>query len=290
MSRLQRWWMGIVAVLTAALGAVAVAWACTPTADMTIDPGSARAGMPVTITGTGFDQGIVEIRMDSTSSAPLATAQGPSFSVTLTVPETSPGYHTFGAVGYNAEGVAVGEASVPFEVTAEESAPAQSVAPTVPRQSSPPAAGGKPVSGALERAPRAERPRADREPVRASAPAAVAPAAEIATAPLAADSATAAPAREARPPRAAAGAPRPFSALARVGRVELIPPAPERGRSPADPWQARSSAADQDSAGPGGQIAIGAGLLAVGLVALFGGFAVAELRRRRALAGARRTP
>jgi hypothetical protein len=48
-------------------------------------------------------------------------------------------------------------------------------------------------------------------------------------------------------------------------------------------WAGGSGPA-RDSDGPDGQLAIGVALLGLGLVALFGVFAAAEVRRRRALA------
>lgn len=300
MSGLQRrLWMGIVAVIATAMSAAAVAWACTPTADMTAGPGSGPPGTQVTFTGTGFDKGIVELRMDSTTSAPLTTVQGPSFSVTLTVPETSPGYHTFGAVGYNSEGVAVGEASVPFEVTGASAEPAQSVAPTVPQSSGRPAP--RPTTGAVERVsssprPQADRRSSDRDVVRpAGTPAAVAPGADASAAP-APSTATPDPAgaaqsgqgaRAVRTPGSASDSPRPLSG---IRRIEIGAQATDRAAAPKDLWATSPNAGDEQTATSGGQLAIGAGLLAFGLVALFGGFAIAELRRRRALAGARRRP
>lgn len=291
----RRLWVGIVAVIATAMSAAAVAWACTPTADMTAGPGSGAPGTQVTFTGTGFDRGIVELRMDSTTSAPLATVQGPSFSVTLTVPETSPGYHTFGAVGYNSEGVAVGEASVPFEVTGASAEPAQSVAPTVPQSSGRPAT--RPATGAVERVSPSPRSQADRRSSdrdvapSAGTPAVAAPGADELPAPA---PRTAVPDRAdaVRSGQGARTARTPDSArpLGGIRRIEPGAQEPARAAAPQDLWATSSNAGDEQNATPGGQLAIGAGLLAFGLVALFGGFAVAELRRRRALAGARRRP
>jgi hypothetical protein len=59
-----------------------------------------------------------------------------------------------------------------------------------------------------------------------------------------------------------------------------------RGRkAPAAPSGGIAGDLTADASGQGPQLAIGAGLLGLGLVALLGAFAVAETRRRRAPAG-----
>ncbi len=98
------------------------------------------------------------------------------------------------------------------------------------------------------------------------------------------------------PAAPAAATPRqrdPFARSQRTGPQpypeRTTPAAASETPDPAEVWTPkRGGAAEDASAGPSAQIAIGAGLLAVGLVALFGGFAVAEVRRRRATARATR--
>lgn len=61
--------------------------------------------------------------------------------------------------------------------------------------------------------------------------------------------------------------------------IEVLAPGGARALSPASLYTS-----SQPAAANGSQMAIGAGLLGAGLVALFGGFAVVEVRRRKALA------
>src|SRR5436189_439849 len=100
----RRLWLMGLGIVAALLAAVAVAWACTPTAELRMDRSSGAPGTVVNLTGRGFSDGLVELRMDSTDSAPIATASGPTFAISMTIPETTPGWHVFGAVGYDADG------------------------------------------------------------------------------------------------------------------------------------------------------------------------------------------
>lgn len=75
-----------------------LAWACTPSASVAVDPGRGSAGEPTTFRGSGFPDRPVELRWDSASGPLLATATGPSFSVSVTVPRVAPGIYTILAV------------------------------------------------------------------------------------------------------------------------------------------------------------------------------------------------
>lgn len=297
--RARRMWMVTLGVLAAGLSAVAVAWACTPTADMTVDRASGPPGTQVTLTGTKFDQGIVEIRWATTDSAPIATAQGPDFSLTVTIPDAAPGYYQFGGVGYTRDGQAAGEAYVSFQVTApagQQTAPP--AAPTQPghrpaasRPDSRPSAERRPATDhAVTVAPAAHAAPADPAPAAAATPAAepVAAAAPAAAQPAERPSRTsttaAAPRRHAAPRAAAQRAP---ALRDPVAPVRLDRSTPARRTPSRDAWAPSGAARDQ-GAGLSAQLAVGAGLLGAGLVALFAGFGVAELRRRRAPAGRRR--
>lgn len=111
-----------VAVMTGAVGAAviavaSVAWACTPAAYIgSIDPESGPSGSPVNMTARNFNPGPVEILWDSHNGPPLATTNGPSFSVSFTIPDVTPGNYTVLAVQRSGNTI-VGKAAVPFEVT-----------------------------------------------------------------------------------------------------------------------------------------------------------------------------
>lgn len=78
------------------------------------------------------------------------------------------------------------------------------------------------------------------------------------------------------------------TSLARVA-FEVVPKtAPSADAAPTSvtpPWGSVTSAPLHSSPASSNTVSVGAGLLAVGLVALFSGFTVATVRRRKALAG-----
>jgi hypothetical protein len=85
---------GMMLVAVAGAGA---AWACAPVGHapsltFSVDPERAAAGETVTVAGSDFN-GPVDIRWDANDGDVLATTTGTSFSVTVTVPESTPGQH-----------------------------------------------------------------------------------------------------------------------------------------------------------------------------------------------------
>ncbi|MDP9023286.1 MAG: hypothetical protein M3N57_11460, partial [Actinomycetota bacterium] len=67
-----------------------------PRMRLDISPHAGPAGTQVTVTVEGFADGPVEIRWDDRDGPLLATAEGPDFTVEVTVPaDASPGQHTF---------------------------------------------------------------------------------------------------------------------------------------------------------------------------------------------------
>lgn len=286
--RTRRIWFSTVAVVAGCLSLAALAWACTPEATLQMTASSGAPGTPLTFTGSRFANGPVQIRMDSTTSAPIATATGPSFSVTITVPNTTPGYHVFGAVGEDSSGNVTGESSVAFKVTGS-AAPAPPTAPVPAHKPTAQPKRSHPVTSHRTSSPAAQTHPA-RTPSVAQAPALThqLPAAPHAPASAAAipstPSTAAVPATHARSPETR---PQTHAAI-RPGRLR-----PHDGHT--RPRVAHSSltptshgVGSTESGGSVPWVAIGSGVLGAGLVALFGGFAVAELRRRRALARSRR--
>lgn len=113
---------GTVTALVAAVGATVMAfagaaWACTPHAYVgSIDPEAGPAGSRVTMTANDFNPGPVEIRWNGTNGPQLATANGPSFAVSFTIPSVDPGSYTVLAVQRSGDTI-LGKAPVAFEVT-----------------------------------------------------------------------------------------------------------------------------------------------------------------------------
>lgn len=67
-----------------------------PPMSLETSPHAGPAGTQVTITVAGFEGGPVEVRWDDRDGPVLATADGPDFTVEVTVPtDASPGRHTF---------------------------------------------------------------------------------------------------------------------------------------------------------------------------------------------------
>lgn len=294
--RRRRIFLATLGVLAASLSVAAVAWACTPTADLQVDHLAGAPGTAMTFTGHGFANGPVEIRMDSVSAAPLVTTSGPDFSLTVTVPQTSPGYHVFGAVGYDSNGNAIGTASVSFEVTGPSS-PSRNPTTPVTRHPAPPAAPAPvaPKHHAAAPHPRTTHPAAAApRPVRVTAPAThpqtharthVAGRARAST-PTSGARARSVVAHRVTHASAWGHGIRPSAAP--MSHVPAL--AKPRAAQPAQLWAPKSEPLDgSGSPGVSTSLAIGIGMLAVGLVALFGGFTVAEVRRRRASARARRS-
>lgn len=73
----------------AVLVTAATAWACTATASLSASPGEAPAGSRVMVTGGQLGSGPVELRWDSTTGPVLTTAQGPDFTVAVTIPSSA---------------------------------------------------------------------------------------------------------------------------------------------------------------------------------------------------------
>ena len=91
-------------VLTVSAAVAALAWACVPTANISLSPQSGPAGTLVTVKGTGFYQGTVSISWNGTEPLGVVDVtdgteqQGYGFTTQVTVPSTAPpGCHTIRA-------------------------------------------------------------------------------------------------------------------------------------------------------------------------------------------------
>lgn len=74
----------------ALLFAGGLAWACTEAATISLGANSGPAGTPVSVTGSSFAEGPVEVRWNSRTGEILATGQGPEFTVSITPPAGTP--------------------------------------------------------------------------------------------------------------------------------------------------------------------------------------------------------
>lgn len=303
------------------MGAASVAWACTQQAYIgSISPGSGPAGSRATITASRFNPGPVQIRWNGTDGPLLATASGPSFSVGITIPDSRLGDYTVVAVQRQND-VIVGKASVPFQVTP---AGAFSQGGYSSNDGTSTADGGQDASGGVTRSSTAgedssgagESPSgqpaagsggtafpSEASSATAASPDAGASTGQTASRAVSSGSGPAGQAANGAVPSAASGVARASDETIRPAQPSLTPTdeaagtIPSRRSATADLWggftdgqPARGVGLSGAPASGGGTspLAVGAGLLTAGLVALFAGFGVAEHGRRRALAAAPR--
>jgi Ca2+-binding RTX toxin-like protein len=128
------------------VAATALAWACTPSAGLSLDPSSGVPGTRVSAKGRGFGHGPAEIHWNSADGPLLAVASGPDFSSTVTVPDGAAGVSYVVAVGHDEAGSVTGQAAAPFDLEAPSPEPiaATTVPPPAPTAYAPsaPAPGG----------------------------------------------------------------------------------------------------------------------------------------------------
>jgi hypothetical protein len=128
-----------VAIGTLAFGA---AWACVPQARLvTIDPSSSGpSGSIVTVEGLAFDPGPAEVRWNASDGPRLATASGPDFSVSVTIPTTETGLYSIVVLSRAPDGSVGNAGSAAFQVTrpgdAQGAIPSAAAAPNPGRAGS----------------------------------------------------------------------------------------------------------------------------------------------------------
>jgi hypothetical protein len=127
----------MIAVVALVLTSASLAWACLPQAIYTVSPSKGASGTTATASGSGFPAGPVQIRWESSTGQVLATAVGPNFSVSITIPADTPGTH------YVIAGEAPNVKTAPFEVTGTPAPPPG------PAQPPPAATGQQPSSATL---------------------------------------------------------------------------------------------------------------------------------------------
>lgn len=317
--------------MVAVMGA-SFAWACSATPQVWFKgSGSSAAGRPtetVTLYGsewekTGGTTGPVELRWNSATAKPFASAEGPSFSVEMTVPDVRPDVYT---IYFTQASVNGGVARASFEVlpaSRPAADPADNGEPARDTKTSGSGSGAESTQGSGGQrsattsggtSQPSEETNAGQPPARttggsggvqsfptpkAAAPSdtaetgttSVAPVAGVRPGAVATPSgqvvfggSVAAPARSASPAPASAPAvadEQAAPASARVASGDLW-----SGFAPGTRTSLMPSLLDSPASstpGPAGPLALTAALAGAGLVALFGGFALAELRRKRVL-------
>lgn len=302
------------AITTTALLAGAAAWACTASAELSATPSAGAAGSRTTITGVRFDSSSpVEIRWATRGGPVLATTPGPNFSVEVTIPASAV-TGDYVIVGMNVDGSFA--PATPFQVTNSGATPSKTTAPSGSRTGSVSGGSGQtsspshnsedttssaPATSSATGSTSSESTSTGTgtgEPARPSS-SAVEASASVSTAQRARNSSS--PAVAVAGDRAAATAESQAAGTA-ASAVSTAPvdeqqvgtalggPSPRSAGS--DLW--RGFAGDDtlgkgpgltaDLPGEGGgvsTIAVGVGLLSLGLVALTGGAGVGLIRRRR---------
>ncbi len=295
----------------------AVAFACNPQANISVDRTTVEPGATVTVNGSYFKSDTPITVSSPTGSTTVTSSSGGGFTTTVTAP-SSPGTYVISAGKPTG-----GSAPASFRVAAPAAAPA-------PASSTPPAAAQQPAAAPAPAQSTASSPSfnepgvsrstrgtAQTQPSRSTAQRSTA---RRSTAPQSTSS------RSAAPSSATATGQRFFSAApAAAAPTFSAAPAPATAAAPARSAPARSASARESSrgtarstspapatsdltatgdvwsgfapgrtasltagadgmadAGAGNALTIGIGLLAFGLLSIVGGFAVAEAQRRRA--------
>lgn len=121
-------------VVAASLTVMAVdglAWACVPQPRLiTLQPrASGPAGSEVTVAALGFDPGRAEVRWNTSDGDLLASANGPDFSVPVTIPEAPDGLYHLVVLARSPGGEVGNTATASFQVTSRDATPPASTTP-----------------------------------------------------------------------------------------------------------------------------------------------------------------
>jgi len=117
--QLVQWVLGIAGLVGAAATATgSVAWGCVPQPYIVVQPrASGPAGAQVEVIGDNFEGGAVEIRWNRLDGDLLGKANGPTFSVTVTIPDQTEGLYSLLAISRGAQGEVGSIARAAFSVT-----------------------------------------------------------------------------------------------------------------------------------------------------------------------------
>lgn len=269
-SRLRRAVVVAAGIVGAVLAGAAVSWACTGQGTIAVTPPSGPAGTEVRVEGTGFGNAPVELRWGSASGTVLATAPSGTFAVTFAIPEAPAGVHYLVAVPQETDASRRAPAPAAFEITQPVAQPVEQAA-AAPGPAAPAPAAQEPAPVPVAAPDPAPEPQPRPAAVARPAPRAAPPAPSVAPGPA----------------EPAAVTPAPPVAAEPVVVDEPAVDVPAEPVAPARPHLFGTGAlASLEGASPGGSpgsgLAVGVGLLSVGLVAVFGAFALATIRRRRA--------
>ena len=319
------------AVLSLVVVGAGLAWACTPSAQLSVGPKEARSNELVTVRGTSFPEGdVVRLRWNGPQGELLNTVSlrddRDDFSTNVRIPaDATPGPHVIIGVpsaGTRAFGGNGDAGRISIQVTAPRPSggtppPGRPDRPGDGRTDRPDLGRGGTSPDARDirgRPGRGERNRPDRGRSAAS------PGARDTSGRGDRVPAISIPQGRSAP---GLGAGRPGSPESQAPKSSGIDPSPSPGTTPGGTAPGGTASADRQAEGKSGGrnawkgrragdapsltpdrdeeaatdpglspgLAIGAGLLGFGLVALFAGFAVAEVRRRRlAVSPGHRTP
>lgn len=121
--------VGVFALVAGPTAVAGAAWAGTPPST-SISPKAGAAGTEVTVSGSNYGPGPIEIRWNGVSGPVLATTQGPDFSQVVNVPAgVTAGMAYIAAVQRDAGGAVTYKVADTFEIT--DPAPAGPAAPGV---------------------------------------------------------------------------------------------------------------------------------------------------------------
>lgn len=265
-----------------ALAGAGLAWACTDQANIYLSRSSGPPGTQVTVEGELFADSMVEIQWHGTETSSgtlLATAEGSSFSVVVTIPEAPEDTYSIYAVAPHEDGSSApyGDASRSFVVTSQDP-------PTGEAETSGETAGGTAGRRSGERTVTASGGRHSRADRKTPAPASREPLAQVTDAGVVfGDSVASQPVTKAGRENRNGNGSEPRSSIEpaspRFAPDQLwsgFGPGPDASLLPGaeDAGQLRSDGTSQ--------LALGIWLLGFGLVTISGGFAIADMRRRRA--------
>jgi hypothetical protein len=111
----------VVLVGGGAIATGSVAWACVPQPYIVVQPrASGPAGAQVDVVGDNFERGSAEIRWNGLNGELLGKANGPTFSLTVTVPDDEEGLYSLIAISRGAQGEVGSIARAAFSLTGSD--------------------------------------------------------------------------------------------------------------------------------------------------------------------------
>lgn len=110
-----------VLVAGAATAAGSMAWACVPQPYIVVQPrASGPGGAQVEVVGDNFERSTAEIRWNGLNGELLGKANGPTFSVTVTIPDQEQGLYSLLAISRGAQGEVASVTRAAFSITGSD--------------------------------------------------------------------------------------------------------------------------------------------------------------------------